>query len=52
MQPTACLPLEEVSCGDGECLPIHLRCDGTPDCWTAKDEEGCSPNEKTYKVTD
>ena len=37
-----CDPIEEFTCGNGECIAIVLKCDGENDCNDGDDEIQCS----------
>ncbi|XP_077987226.1 uncharacterized protein LOC144441517 [Glandiceps talaboti] len=32
------------SCGDGNCYPNYLKCDGYPSCPNGEDEDNCGPS--------
>lgn len=38
--PVTCTP-NQITCRDGSCVDIRLRCDGRRDCSDGLDEEGC-----------
>jgi len=38
----ACLPEFEFTCGNNNCIPLPLLCDGTPNCDDGSDEQGCT----------
>ena len=44
---------EELTCGDGSCLPLSSKCDGVPDCPDQLDERQCQvvefPQDRFYQ---